>query len=105
MWLFILLIITTILNFPYFRFYNMRLYEQKKWWKRALAVIALCIGIFSIWYTTKLVKQLSIEEEKKIKLWANATQSMAKAEGNIDFMLDNRNCPTLHLTFTSNKKI
>jgi signal transduction histidine kinase len=66
----------------------MRLYEQKKWWKRALAVIALCIGIFSIWYTTKLVKQLSVEEEKKIKLWANATQSMAKAEGNIDFMLD-----------------
>jgi len=66
----------------------MRLYEQKKWWKRALAVIALCIGTFSIWYTTKLVKQLSVEEEKKIKLWANATQSMAKAEGNIDFMLD-----------------
>lgn len=66
----------------------MRLYEQKKWWKRALAIIALCIGIFSIWYTTKLVKQLSIEEEKKIKLWANATQLMAKAEGNIEFMLD-----------------
>lgn len=66
----------------------MRLYEQKKWWKRALAIIALCIGIFSIWYTTKLVKQLSIEEEKKIKLWANATQLMAKGEGNIEFMLD-----------------
>ena len=66
----------------------MRLYEQKKWWKRALAIIALCIGIFSIWYTTKLVKQLSIEEEKKIKLWANATQSMAKGEGNLDFLLD-----------------
>jgi signal transduction histidine kinase len=66
----------------------MRLYEQKKWWKRSLAVIALCIGIFSIWYTTKLVKQLSIEEEKKIKLWANATQSMAKGEGNLDFLLD-----------------
>lgn len=66
----------------------MRLYEQKKWWKRALALIALCIGVFSIWYTSKLVKQLAIEEQKKIKLWANATQSMAKAEGNIDFLLD-----------------
>jgi len=66
----------------------MRLYEQKKWWKRALALIAICIGVFSIWYTSKLVKQLAIEEEKKIKLWANATQSMAKAEGNIDFLLD-----------------
>jgi signal transduction histidine kinase len=35
-----------------------------------------------------LVKQLATEEQKKIKLWANATQSMAKAEGNIDFLLD-----------------
>ncbi len=66
----------------------MRLYEQKKWWKRALALIAVCIGVFSIWYTNKLVKQLANEEQKKIKLWANATQSMAKAEGNIDFLLD-----------------
>jgi signal transduction histidine kinase len=66
----------------------MRLYEQKKWWKRALALIAVCIGVFSIWYTSKLVKQLANEEQKKIKLWANATQSMAKAEGNIDFLLD-----------------
>lgn len=66
----------------------MRLYEQKKWWKRALALIALCIGVFSIWYTNKLVKQLAVEEQKKIRLWANATQSMAKAEGNIDFLLD-----------------
>jgi signal transduction histidine kinase len=66
----------------------MRLYEQKKWWKRALALIAICIGVFSIWYTNKLVKQLATEEQKKIKLWANATQSMAKAEGNIDFLLD-----------------
>lgn len=66
----------------------MRLYEQKKWWKRALAVVAVCIGVFSIWYTNKLVNQLAIEEEKKITLWANATKQMAKAEGNIDFMLD-----------------
>ncbi|MEI7977839.1 MAG: HAMP domain-containing sensor histidine kinase [Bacteroidota bacterium] len=66
----------------------MRLYEQKKWWKRALVLIAICIGVFSIWYTNKLVKQLAIEEQKKIKLWANATQSMAKAEGDIDFLLD-----------------
>lgn len=66
----------------------MRLYEQKKWWKRALVLIAICIGVFSIWYTNKLVKQLAIEEEKKIKLWANATQSMAKGEGDIGFLLD-----------------
>ncbi len=66
----------------------MRLYEQKKWWKRALAIIAICIGTFSVWYTSKLVKQLATEEEKKIKLWANATRLMAKSDGNIDFMLD-----------------
>lgn len=86
----------------------MRLYEQKKWWKRALAIIALCIGVFSIWYTNKLVKQLANEEQKKIKLWANATQSMAKAEGNIDFLLDivtgNETIPII-LTDANNKII
>lgn len=66
----------------------MRLYEQKIWWKRALFIIAICIGLFSLWYTQKLVDKLAIEEEKKVLLWANATKQLVMAEGDFTFLLD-----------------
>lgn len=66
----------------------MRLYEQKIWWKRILFVIAIGIGIFSLWYTQKLVQKLAREEEKKVLLWANATKQLVKAEGDFTFLLD-----------------
>ncbi|MES2558415.1 MAG: HAMP domain-containing sensor histidine kinase [Bacteroidota bacterium] len=66
----------------------MRLYEQKIWWKRVLFVIAIGIGIFSLWYTNQLVQKLAKEEEKKVLLWANATKQLVKAEGDFTFLLD-----------------
>jgi nitrogen-specific signal transduction histidine kinase len=66
----------------------MRLYEQKIWWKRILFVIAIGIGIFSLWYTHQLVQKLAKEEEKKVLLWANATKQLIKAEGDFTFLLD-----------------
>ncbi|MES2778908.1 MAG: HAMP domain-containing sensor histidine kinase [Bacteroidota bacterium] len=66
----------------------MRLYEQKIWWKRTLFVIAIGIGIFSLWYTHQLVQKLAKEEEKKVLLWANATKQLVKAEGDFTFLLD-----------------
>lgn len=66
----------------------MRLYEQKIWWKRLLLVTAVGIGIFSLWYTQKLVTKLAKEEEKKVLLWANATKQLVKAEGDFTFLLD-----------------
>lgn len=66
----------------------MRLYEQKIWWKRVLFVIAIGIGIFSLWYTHQLVQKLAKEEEKKVLLWANATKQLVKAEGDFTFLLD-----------------
>jgi signal transduction histidine kinase len=66
----------------------MRLYDQKIWWKRVLFIIAVCIGLFSLWYTQKLVQKLAHEEEKKVLLWANATKQLVKAEGDFTFLLD-----------------
>ena len=66
----------------------MRLYEQKIWWKRILFVIAIGIGMYSLWYTQKLVQKLAKEEEKKVLLWANATKQLVKAEGDFTFLLD-----------------
>jgi signal transduction histidine kinase len=66
----------------------MRLYDQKIWWKRALFIIAVCIGLFSLWYTQKLVQKLAYEEEKKVLLWANATKQLVQAEGDFTFLLD-----------------
>ncbi len=66
----------------------MRLYDQKIWWKRILFIIAICIGLYSLWYTQKLVKKLAREEEKKVLLWANATKQLVKADGDFTFLLD-----------------
>jgi signal transduction histidine kinase len=66
----------------------MRLYEQKIWWKRILFIIAIGIGIYSLWYTQKLVNKLAMEEEKKVLLWANATKQLVNTEGDFTFLLD-----------------
>src|SRR6478609_4935991 len=66
----------------------MRLYDQKIWWKRILFIIAVGIGLYSLWYTQKLVQKLAHEEEKKVLLWANATKQLVKAEGDFTFLLD-----------------
>ena len=66
----------------------MNTYENKIWWKRFFFIAALLIGVFSLWYTNTLVKVLASEEDKKIKLWANATRLLIKGEGDINFLLD-----------------
>jgi signal transduction histidine kinase len=66
----------------------MRLYEQKIWWKRTLFLVAVGIGIYSLWYTQKLVNKLAKEEEKKVLLWANATRQLVNVDGDFTFLLD-----------------
>jgi signal transduction histidine kinase len=66
----------------------MRLYEQKIWWKRVLFIVALGIGMYSLWYTQQLVNKLAKEEEKKVLLWANATRELVNVEGDFTFLLD-----------------
>ncbi len=50
------------------------LYTTKERWKLLLLLVAMAIAIGSLWYTNKLVLELSKEEEKKVELWADATR-------------------------------
>ncbi|MFN4082772.1 MAG: sensor histidine kinase [Bacteroidia bacterium] len=74
-------------------------YERKRIWKMLLLLAAMAIGVFSLWYTNRLVKALAIQEEKKITLWANATKQLINSEGDINFLLDiikdNETIPTI----------
>jgi two-component sensor histidine kinase len=63
----------------------LNIYSQKQTWKRLLFVTAALIGISSLVYTDRLVKQLAQEEENKVKLWAKATELLANSgDENID---------------------
>jgi signal transduction histidine kinase len=50
------------------------IYRQKFIWKLLLIIIAVIIGVGSLFYTNRLVDQLKVEEQKKIELWAEATR-------------------------------
>ncbi|MFY8020210.1 MAG: sensor histidine kinase [Bacteroidia bacterium] len=77
----------------------MRAYNQKRYWKFIIIAAAALIGGISLLYTRTLVKSLAFQEDKKIKLWANATKQLIKAEGDINFLLniieDNETIPTI----------
>jgi signal transduction histidine kinase len=55
------------------------IYYTKQWWKVILLVIASLIGVTSLIYTNFLVKKLSLEEKKKVELWAEATRQLGEA--------------------------
>lgn len=58
----------------------MNIYEKKQRWKLFLFLVAVLIGIGSLTYTNKLVRELSAEERQKIELWAEATQQLISAD-------------------------
>lgn len=64
----------------------MNIYSKKQVWKIALLLFAVIIGILSLWYTNDLVKELKKEEERKVKIWAEATTLLTKSEGDISFI-------------------
>jgi hypothetical protein len=55
----------------------MNIYSQKQQWKWALFIVAIIIVFTSLWYTTKLVNSIKSDEEKKVRLWAQAVQKKA----------------------------
>lgn len=57
---------------------NVNLYAQKKKWKIILSVFALLIVSMSIYYTNNLVNKFAVQEQKEIKMWAEAVQSHAE---------------------------
>jgi anti-sigma regulatory factor (Ser/Thr protein kinase) len=58
----------------------LEIYTQKTKWKLLLFLIAVVIGIASLFVTSKLVKDLSIEERKKIELWAEGIRQLSDLE-------------------------
>lgn len=63
----------------------MNIYSKKQTWKLLLFFVAVLIGISSLWYTNVLVKKLSNEERKKVKLWAEGIRQLANIETEQDF--------------------
>ncbi len=55
----------------------MNIYSNKKKWKLLLFIVAVIIGLISIYYTTTLVNKLSHEERKKVELWAEGMKQLA----------------------------
>lgn len=53
------------------------IYSRKALWKRILVVAALGIVGVSFFYSSRLVNELSKEERKKVRLWAEAIESKA----------------------------
>jgi signal transduction histidine kinase len=55
------------------------IYSQKSWFKFFLLIVSILIGGSSLLYTHKLVNELSREEQKRISIWADATQKLFEA--------------------------
>ena len=55
----------------------MNIYSRKQRWKLFLLIGAVIIVVSSLWYTNVLVKKIASDEEKKVRLWADAIQSNA----------------------------
>jgi len=59
----------------------MNIFLKKRQWKIGFLFFAGCIVLGSIFYTSNLVKKLALEEEKAVKLWADAFSSI---DSNLD---------------------
>lgn len=59
----------------------MKIFLNKRQWKIGFLFFSGLIVLGSIFYTSQLVKKLAIEEEKAVKLWANALTSI---DSNLD---------------------
>jgi nitrogen-specific signal transduction histidine kinase len=79
----------------------MNIYSQKQYYKFLLFVLAVLIGLSSLWYTNQLVDKLAVEERKKVELWAEATRQLASAQSETDLsfifkvIVDNKTVPVI----------
>lgn len=62
----------------------MDIYSHKNLWKLTLFITAVLIGVGTLWYTETFLKELRQEEEKNIKIWANAVQVATTATSGED---------------------
>lgn len=79
----------------------MDIYSKQQKWKLALIVVAIIIGISSLFITNTLVQEVKSEERKKIELWADATKHLVSLTGEGDYSLaikvisENNNIPVI----------
>jgi signal transduction histidine kinase len=59
-------------------------YSRKIWWKIALITFGTIIGISSLLYTETFLGELRQEEDRKIKLWAEAMEAVFYAEDDVN---------------------
>jgi len=52
----------------------MNIYTRKQRWKLALLMVAVSIGVASMWYTNDLVTKLSQQEANNVKIWAKTLE-------------------------------
>ena len=76
-------------------------YTGKQWWKAALILFGVIIGIVSLLYTETFLKELRAEEERKIVLWAKAVEAVFLSQDDTDLAFysqiiqDNKTIPVL----------
>ena len=58
----------------------MNIYTKKIRWKFVLLLIAIGIGVGSLYYTRILVESLAEEEQNKVEIWAKATEWIASTD-------------------------
>ncbi len=58
----------------------MTFYTHKKRWKVALFIVAIVIGVLSLTYTGRLVKKMEVEEQKNMKIWAEAQTALTNMD-------------------------
>ncbi len=79
----------------------MNTYTKKQKWKLLLFFAAVIIGVVSLWYTNKIVEQISSEERKKVELWAEAVKQSETVTSDDDFrflfsiLQNNRTVPVI----------
>ncbi len=66
----------------------MNIYSQRVRWKFLLLVIAIIIGVGSLYYTRQLVNKLAEEEKKKSEVWAKAMAFIIKDYNEEDEILE-----------------
>jgi phosphohistidine swiveling domain-containing protein len=56
----------------------LNIYQNKTRLKLLLLFIAMIIALVTLWYTNQLANRIASDEEKKVKLWAEAIENKAK---------------------------
>jgi len=56
------------------------IYSKKQRWKQILLLSAVLIGVGSLWYTSRLVKNIQITERQKMEVWAEAVRIVTSSD-------------------------